>query len=187
MSWALLFADEAAETKSSKGEDRLGQSPRGGSQGKVCERASGWLLFCWGSMTHGFISGGNCSFKRGGGASGTGGRKTGHSSLVLCVLGEWYQRPFPEKHKKPEMDWQKNVTDLGQGFSGGLKSTSRQWGNTGVLTLCDPPWKPLSVHQCKKDRAEINLELTRGGRWNKRKAREGYWRTRGYCLPEPHS
>lgn len=59
-------------------------------------------------------------------------------------------------------------------------------GTPGVLTLCDPPWKPLRVHQCKKDRAEINLELTQGGRRNKRKARKGYWGTRGYCLPESH-
>lgn len=114
-------------------------------------------------------------------------QEAGKQAIALLFYVCWESDPFPEKHKKPEMDWQKNVTDLGQGFSGGLKSTSRQWGNTGVLTLCDPPWKPLSVHQCKKDRAEINLELTRGGRWNKRKAREGYWRTRGYCLPEPHS
>lgn len=83
--------------------------------------------------------------KGGRGASETGGRKTAHSSLVLCVVEAWYQRPFPEKHKKPEMDWQKNVSDLGQGFLRGLKFTSRQWGNTrGPHSV----WPTLETPQC---------------------------------------
>lgn len=36
-------------------------------------------------------------------------------------------------------------------------------GTLGVLTLYGPPWKPLSVHQCKKDRPEMNPEQSRDG------------------------
>lgn len=59
-------------------------------------------------------------------------------------------------------------------------------GTQGSSLGVTHPGNP-SVYTSVRKTAEINLELTQGGRRNKRKAREGYWRTRGYCLPQPHS
>lgn len=41
-------------------------------------------------------------------------------------------------------------------------SSANNEGIPGVLTLYGPPWKPLSVHWCKKDRLEMNPEQNRG-------------------------